>query len=325
MKSFFGKFFEKKNQVTTNQVELLSAGLKKTRSNFFSRFLDLFSKKNLVAEEFLEEIEELLLTADVGLVTATKIVTAVQTQIQQKKPKESKEFYQILKEEITHILHQKSFSFQEFSDRKPEVVLVVGINGVGKTTSIAKLTHYYQKQNKTVILGAADTFRAAAVEQLGVWAERLSVPMIKQQQGADPSSVAFDTLKSAQAKKIDVAIIDTAGRLHNNQNLMRELEHIKKVIQKFDITAPHQVLLVLDATTGQNALEQAKEFSKATQVTGLILSKLDSSARGGVVLGIIDQLQIPIAYLGVGESVEDLVPFEIDVFLDLFFKEPERA
>ncbi len=305
--------------------ETLDKGLGKTRENIFSRLGRALMGKSKIDDEVLDNLEEVLISSDVGVDTTLKIIERIQKRVARDKYTSTSELHLILKEEIAALLQENQSS--EVSDFdlpdgiRPYIILVVGVNGVGKTTTIGKLAHQYKKKGYSVLLGAADTFRAAAIEQLTIWSERVGVPVIKQQMGADPASVAYDTVNSAKAKNVDVAIIDTAGRLHNKVNLMNELSKIRKVIQKVDPTAPHQVLLVLDGSTGQNAFEQAKQFTAVTEVTDIALTKLDGTAKGGVVIGISDQFKIPVRYLGVGEGIEHLQVFDRMEFVDSLFKQ----
>ena len=272
----------------------------------------------------MDDLEEVLITSDVGVATTIKIIENIEKRVSRDRFLGSKELNKILKEEITGILLEQhsneNYDFETFQNHNPYVIMVVGVNGVGKTTTIGKLAHKYKSLGKKVMLGAADTFRAGAIDQLQVWADRVGVKLVKQSMGSDPASVAFDTLKSAKAQGIDVVIIDTAGRLHNKVNLMNELTKIKRVMDKIISDSPHEVLLVLDGSTGQNAFEQAKEFSSATNVSSLAITKLDGTAKGGVVLGISHQFKIPVKYIGVGEKIEDLQFFNPKSFVDSFFK-----
>lgn len=278
--------------------------------------------KSTVDEEVLDNLEEVLIASDVGASTTIKIIERIEQRVARDKYVSTEELNRILREEITALLlenpHQNSGNIDQ--SKKPYVIMVVGVNGVGKTTTIGKLAHQFKKEGKSVVLGAADTFRAAAVDQLVIWSERVGVPIVKQSMGSDPASVAFDTVQSAQAQGADIAIIDTAGRLHNKVNLMNELSKIKRVMQKVLPDAPHEILLVLDGSTGQNAFEQARQFTAATEVSALAVTKLDGTAKGGVVIGISDQFQIPVKYIGVGEKMEDLQLFNGAEFVDSFFK-----
>ena len=313
--SFFSK--EKK--------ETLDKGLDKTRQSVFSRITRAIAGKSKVDDEVLDNLEEILVTSDVGVETTLKIIERIQQRVARDKYVGTDELNQVLKEETAALLRenttQEKFDFASDDLPKPYVIMVVGVNGVGKTTTIGKLAYQFRNAGKTVLLGAADTFRAAAVDQLTIWAERAGVPIITQGMNADPAAVAFDTVKSAHAQGIDVVIIDTAGRLHNKINLMNELAKIKRVIQKVIPEAPHEVLLVLDASTGQNAIEQAKQFTAATEVNALALTKLDGTAKGGVAIGISDQFQVPVKYVGLGEKIGDLQLFDRFEFVDSLFGE----
>ncbi|MCX6279599.1 MAG: signal recognition particle-docking protein FtsY [Bacteroidetes bacterium] len=303
--------------------ERLDEGLQKTKSNIFTRISKAIIGKSTIDDEVLDNLEEILVTSDVGVETTLKIIERIQKRASKDKYLGTGELNSLLKEEIAALLQENNIQdFTEFSvpaDKKPYVILVVGVNGVGKTTTIGKLANQFKKAGKSVIIGASDTFRAAAVDQLTIWANRVGVPIVTQGMGADPASVAYDTVKSAIAKGADVVIIDTAGRLHNKINLMNELSKIRKVIQKVMADAPHEVLLILDASTGQNAFEQARQFTAATEVNALALTKLDGTAKGGVVIGISDQFKIPVKYIGVGEGVEDLQVFNRAEFVDSLF------
>jgi fused signal recognition particle receptor len=315
--SFFSK--EKK--------ETLDKGLDKTRQNVFSRLTRAIAGKSRVDDEVLDNLEEILVSSDVGVDTTLKIIDRIQQRIAKDKYVGTDELNRVLKEETAALLQENAkdekFDFSSDNLPKPYVIMVVGVNGVGKTTTIGKLAHQFKNAGKSVVLGAADTFRAAAVEQLTIWASRAGVPIINQGMNADPAAVAFDTVKSAQAQGIDVVIIDTAGRLHNKINLMNELSKIKRVIQKVIPEAPHEILLVLDASTGQNAIEQARQFTAATEVNALALTKLDGTAKGGVAIGISDQFRIPVKYVGLGEKIEDLQIFDRTEFVDSLFGEKE--
>lgn len=314
--SFFSKLF------STEKKKDLSAGLTRTRESFFGKLSRLISGKPKIDDELLDELESILLSADVGVETATKIISSLQKRIAEEKISDSEKVMQILKEEIVQLITVNPVSgFSESSSAKPFVVMMVGINGAGKTTTTGKLANLFKTEGKSVMMGAADTFRAAAIEQLEVWAERAGVPLIKHQPGSDPGAVAFDTLQSALAKQTDVVLIDTAGRLQNKTDLMNELSKVRRVMQKLIPEAPHEVLLVLDATTGQNALSQAREFMAATDVTGIVLTKLDGTARGGVVLAIMDQFKIPVRYIGVGEKIDQLLPFVAEEFVEALFEQ----
>ena len=312
--SFLGK--EKK--------EDLSNGLTKTKEAFFTRLSRAIAGKSTVDDDVLDALEETLVSSDVGVDTTLKIIDNIQQRVARDKYLGTKELNRILKEEMRSLLKTDGQTPEDFtlpaSVQAPYVILVVGVNGVGKTTTIGKLAYQFRQKGYQVLLGAADTFRAAAVEQLQTWGERAGVPVISQGSGADPAAVAYDTLKSAIARKSDVVIIDTAGRLHNRINLMNELGKIRNVLKKLIPEAPHEVLLVLDATTGQNAIEQARQFSAATDVTALAVTKLDGTAKGGVVIGISDQFQIPVRYIGVGEKMEQLQVFDRDAFVETLFE-----
>ncbi len=305
----------------------LEKGLEKTKSNIFSRISKAVVGKTKVDEEVLDTLEEILVTSDVGVETTLRIIERIEQRVAKDKYLGTNELNQILKEEIIALLKENSVAdFSEFipaGQKIPYVIMVVGVNGVGKTTTIGKLAYQIKKSGKTVMLGAADTFRAAAVDQLGIWAQRVGVPVLSHGMGADPASVAYDTVRSAMAKNVDVVIIDTAGRLHNKVNLMNELSKIRKVVQKLMPEAPHEVLLVLDASTGQNAFEQARQFTAATEVNAMALTKLDGTAKGGVVIGVSDQFRIPVKYIGVGEGIDDLQLFDRQVFVETLFNQPE--
>ncbi|MCF8379176.1 MAG: signal recognition particle-docking protein FtsY [Bacteroidales bacterium] len=304
--------------------ERLDEGLSKTKESVFSKLSRAVAGKSKVDDEVLDNLEEILVTSDVGVETTLKIIERIQQRVLKDKYLGTAELNSILKEEIVELLLENNTNdTSEFtipSDKKPYVILVVGVNGVGKTTTIGKLAWQLKNAGKKVILGAADTFRAAAVDQLIIWAERVGVPIINQGMGSDPASVAYDALKSALSQDMDVVIIDTAGRLHNKVNLMNELSKIKKVMQKLMPDAPHEILLILDASTGQNAIEQAKQFTLATEVNALALTKLDGTAKGGVVIGISDQFKIPVKYIGIGEKIDDLQVFNRREFVDSLFK-----
>ena len=306
------------------QKEDLDKGLEKTKTTVFSRISKAIMGKSTVDDEVLDNLEEILITSDVGVETTLKIIDRIQSRVARDKYVGTNELNKILKEEIMALLQENETgdgtTFDIPSDKKPYVIMVVGVNGVGKTTTIGKLAYNFKKAGKKVVLGASDTFRAAAVSQLQIWADRVGVPIVQQGQGADPASVAFDTVKSAVAQDADVVIIDTAGRLHNKVNLMRELTKIKSVMQKVVPDAPHEILLVLDASTGQNAIEQAKQFTAATEVNALALTKLDGTAKGGVVIGISDQFKIPVKYIGVGEGIDHLQVFDRKAFVDSLFE-----
>jgi len=313
-----------KNIFSSQKKETLDKGLEKTKSSFFSKLGKAVAGKSKVDDDVLDNLEEVLVTSDVGVNTTLKIIGRIEARVARDKYMGTEELNTILREEIAALLAEtNSGEESEFiipEDKKPYVLMVVGVNGVGKTTTIGKLAYQFKKQGLKVVLGAADTFRAAAIDQLQVWADRVSVPIVKQKMGSDPASVAFDTLSSAVTQNADVVIIDTAGRLHNKINLMNELTKVKRVMQKVVPNTPHDVLLVLDGSTGQNAFEQAKEFTKATEVTTLAVTKLDGTAKGGVVIGISDQFQIPVKYIGVGEGIDDLQVFNKFEFIDSFFK-----
>lgn len=303
--------------------ESLDQGLSKTKESVFQKLSRAVVGKSRVDDEVLDNLEEVLITSDVGVETTLKIIQRIEERVDRDKYLGVDELNRILKEEIAALLEENNSSdvadFELPQSEDPYVIMVVGVNGVGKTTTIGKLAYNFKQAGKSVVLGAADTFRAAAIDQLEIWAKRVDVPIIRQEMGSDPASVAFDTLKSAQAQGADVVIIDTAGRLHNKINLMNELSKIKKVMQKVVPDAPHEVLLVLDGSTGQNAFEQAKQFTKATEVTSLALTKLDGTAKGGVVIGISDQFKIPVKYIGIGEKMEDLQIFNRVEFVDSLF------
>ncbi len=316
--SFFKKIFSKEKK------ETLDKGLEKSKSSFFNKLSKAVAGKSTVDEDVLDNLEEILVTSDVGVDTTLKIIDRIEARVAKDKYLGTEELNTILREEIAGLLSETNVGnevdFVIPVNKKPYVIMVVGVNGVGKTTTIGKLAAQFKKQGLKVVLGAADTFRAAAIDQLKVWADRVDVPIVHQDMGSDPASVAFDTLTSAKAQNADVVIIDTAGRLHNKVNLMNELVKIKNVMQKVVSDAPHDVLLVLDGSTGQNAFEQAKQFTKATEVTSLAVTKLDGTAKGGVVIGISDQFQIPVKYIGVGEGIDDLQVFNKHEFVDSFFK-----
>lgn len=304
--------------------EDLNKGLEKTRTSVFDRISKAIIGKSTVDDEVLDNLEEILVTSDVGVDTTLKIIDRIQKRVARDKYLGTSELNMILKEEIAALLQENNSgdgsNFDLPEGKKPYVIMVVGVNGVGKTTTIGKLAYNFKMAGKKVMLGASDTFRAAAVDQLKIWADRVGVPIVTQGMGADPASVAFDTVKSAVAQDIDVVLIDTAGRLHNKVGLMNELSKIKKVCQKVIPDAPHEVLLVLDASTGQNAIEQARQFIAATEVNALALTKLDGTAKGGVVIGISDQFKIPVKYIGVGEKMENLQIFDRNEFVDSLFK-----
>lgn len=303
--------------------ETLDKGLSKTKEGVFSKLARIVAGKSQVDENILDDLEEVLITSDVGVETTLRIIDRIEKRVARDKYINTNELNSILREEITALLTENDVEDAgEFSvpeGKKPYVIMVVGVNGVGKTTTIGKLAYQYKKRGNSVYLGAADTFRAAAVEQLMIWGERVGVPVVKQKMGADPASVAFDTLSSAKANNADVVIIDTAGRLHNKLNLMNELTKIKKVMEKIVPGAPNEILLVLDGSTGQNAFEQAKQFTAATEVNELAITKLDGTAKGGVVIGISDHFKIPVKYIGLGEGMEDLQVFRRKEFVDSLF------
>ncbi len=319
----FDKFFGKKEQ-----QETLGQGLQKTREGFLGKIAKAIVGKSTVDEAILDEVENALVSADVGVETTVKIIHQLEKRIAKDKYLRTNELAGIIQEEIKNILvaAPEDLSYNNYElpiGHKPHVVLVVGVNGVGKTTTIGKLAYNFSKAGKSVLLGAADTFRAAAVDQLTIWSERVNVPIVKKEMGSDPASVAYDTVISGVAKNVDVILIDTAGRLHNKAHLMDELSKIKRVIQKVVPDAPHEVLLVLDGSTGQNALEQARHFTATTEVTALAVTKLDGTAKGGVVLAIADQFKIPVKFIGVGEKAEDLLVFDKQDFVEGLFPLPE--
>jgi len=316
--SLFKKIFSKEKK------ETLDKGLEKSKTTFLSKMSKAVAGKSTVDEDVLDDLEDILVSSDVGVATTIKIIKRIEERVERDKYLGTAELNEILREEIAGLLSEtetgsgNGFDFD--NSTKPYVIMVVGVNGVGKTTTIGKLAHQFKKDGKKVLLGAADTFRAAAIDQLQVWADRTGVPIVKQQMGSDPASVAFDAVEAAVKQDVDVVIIDTAGRLHNKVNLMNELTKVKRVMQKVIPNAPHEVLLVLDGSTGQNAFEQAKQFTAATEVTSLAVTKLDGTAKGGVVIGISDQFKIPVKYIGVGEGLEDLQVFNKIEFVDSFFK-----
>lgn len=316
--SLFKKMFSREKK------ETLDKGLEKTKTNFLSNLGKAVAGKSKVDEEVLDDLENVLVNSDVGVATTIKIIKRIEERVARDKYLGTDELNAILREEIAGLLSEtdtgegEGFNFNKVDG--PYVIMVVGVNGVGKTTTIGKLAHQFKQDGKKVLLGAADTFRAAAIDQLQVWADRTQVPMVRQQMGSDPASVAYDSVQSGVKQNMDVVIIDTAGRLHNKVNLMNELSKVKKVMQKVIPGAPHEVLLVLDGSTGQNAFEQAKQFTAATEVTSLAVTKLDGTAKGGVVIGISDQFKIPVKYIGVGEGLEDLQVFNKYEFVDSFFK-----
>ena len=312
------------NFFSKNKKESLDKGLEKTKQSFISKIARSVVGKSKVDADVLDNLEEILITSDVGVETTLKIIGKIESRVARDKVLGVEELNTVLKEEISALLEENNaISNVDFSipkhDEGPHVIMVVGVNGVGKTTTIGKLAHQFKSAGKSVVLGASDTFRAAAVDQLIIWADRVGVPIVQQGMGADPASVAFDALQSAKAQNADVVIIDTAGRLHNKVNLMNELSKVKRVMDKVIPSAPHEVLLVLDGSTGQNAYEQAKQFSLATQITALAITKLDGTAKGGVVIGISDQMKIPVKYIGVGEGIEDLQAFNKNEFVDSLF------
>ena len=315
--SFFKKIFSREEK------ETLDKGLEKTKTSVFSKLSRAVAGKSKVDDEVLDNLEEVLVTSDVGVDTTLKIIERIEERVSRDKYMGTEELNNLLKEEIAALLAENEGGTAENFDlgqrSEPYVIMVVGVNGVGKTTTIGKLAHRYKSAGYKVTLGAADTFRAAAIDQLVVWSERAGVPIVRQEHGSDPASVAYDTLQSALTTNADVVIIDTAGRLHNKVNLMNELTKIKRVMQKLMPNAPHEILLVLDGSTGQNAVEQAKQFTKATEVNALALTKIDGTAKGGVVIGISDQLQIPVKYIGVGEGMNDLQVFNKHEFVDSLF------
>ena len=307
-------FFSKKEK-----KEVLDAGLEKTKASVFSKLTRAIAGKSEVDDEVLDNLEEVLISSDVGVDTTLEIIGRIQERVARDKYVSTSELGRILRQEVAALLASHETAPAATGAPKPYVIMVVGVNGVGKTTTIGKLAYLFTQAGKKVYLGAADTFRAAAVEQLCIWGERVGVPVVKQQMGSDPASVAFDTLNSAVAGGADVVLIDTAGRLHNKVGLMNELTKIKKVMQKVVPDAPHEVLLVLDGSTGQNAFEQAKQFTRATEVTALAITKLDGTAKGGVVIGISNQLKVPVKYIGLGEKMTDLQPFDSREFVDSLF------
>lgn len=308
---------------TKDKKESLNKGLEKTKESVLKKISRTVVGKSRVDAEVLDNLEEVLITSDVGVDTTLRIIERIEKRVTRDKYLNTDELNTILKDEIVGLLAENNTEsvddFTFVSKHKPYVIMVVGVNGVGKTTTIGKLAYHFKNAGKKVLLGAADTFRAAAVDQINIWAERVDVPIVKQDMGSDPASVAFDTLSSAMKNNVDVAIIDTAGRLHNKVNLMNELSKIRRVMQKVIPNAPHEVLLILDGSTGQNAFEQAKEFTKATEVNALALTKLDGTAKGGVVLGISDQFRVPVKYIGIGEKMEDLQLFDKVEFVDSLF------
>ena len=315
--SFFKKFF------TSEKKETLDKGLDKTRASVFEKISRAVAGKSTLDDDVLDEIEEALITSDVGLDTTVKIIEALEERVARDKVMNEGEMMDMLYAIISELMQHKGGAWEDFELPKtegPYVLMVVGVNGVGKTTTIGKLTHQFKAKGYKVVLGAADTFRAAAIDQLAVWGERNGVPVIKQEMGSDPASVAYDTIQHAVSAGADLCIIDTAGRLHNKKNLMNELSKVKRVMQKVVPDAPHEVLLVLDGSTGQNALNQAKAFAEATQITSLAVTKLDGTAKGGVVIGIADQLNVPVKFIGVGEGIEDLQLFNSEAFASSLFQ-----
>ena len=316
--NFFKKLF------SSDKKETLDKRLEKSKTSFFDKLTRAIAGKSKVDDDILDELEGVLVSSDVGVDTTLKIIERIEKRVAQEKYLGTSELNRILREEIAALLSQtqrgEEVDFSVPSNKKPYVIMVVGVNGAGKTTTIGKLAYQFKKKGFKVVLGAADTFRAAAIDQLQVWAERVGVPLVKQQTGSDPASVAYDTLSSALSQGADVVIIDTAGRLHNKVNLMNELSKVKRVMQKLLPETPDEILLVLDGSTGQNAFEQAKQFTLATEVNALAITKLDGTAKGGVVIGISDQFQIPVKYIGVGEGIEDLQVFNKYEFVDSFFK-----
>ena len=325
--SFFKRIFssdKKDESLNEQEKQSLDKGLEKSKTTFFSKLSKAVAGKSKVDDEVLDNLEDILISSDVGVNTTLKVIQRIEARVAADKYLGVGELNQILREEIASLLSEtnsgEATEFVTPVQTKPYVLMVVGVNGVGKTTTIGKLAYQFKKAGHKVVLGAADTFRAAAIDQLQIWADRVGVPIVRQNMGSDPASVAFDTLQSAVAQDADIVIIDTAGRLHNKVNLMNELTKVKRVMQKVVGDAPHDVLLVLDGSTGQNAFEQAKQFTAATEVTSLAVTKLDGTAKGGVVIGISDQFQIPVKYIGVGEGIEDLQVFNKFEFVDSFFK-----
>ncbi|MEA3460958.1 MAG: signal recognition particle-docking protein FtsY [Bacteroidota bacterium] len=310
---------------TSDKKKSLDKGLEKTKESVFKKLSRAVVGKSRVDDEVLDNLEEVLITSDVGVDTTLRIIERIEQRASKDKFLNTSELNAILKEEIVLLLEENNsglvVGFEEALPATPYVIMVVGVNGVGKTTTIGKLAYHFKQAGKKVILGAADTFRAAAVDQLSIWADRVGVEIVKQEMGSDPASVAYDTLSSAMSESADVVIIDTAGRLHNKVNLMNELSKIRRVMQKLIPEAPHEILLILDGSTGQNAFEQVKEFTRATEVNALALTKLDGTAKGGVVLGISDQFQIPVKYIGIGEKLEDLQIFDRNEFVDSLFSQ----
>lgn len=313
--SFFGKLFSRDK----DKKETLDQGLQKTKESLLGKFTRAIAGKSKVDDDVLDNLEEALVTSDVGVDTTLNIIRRIEERVARDKYVNTDELNTILREEIAALLQENDTNITTIEEKKPYVIMVVGVNGVGKTTTIGKLAHRFKSQGLKVVLGAADTFRAAAVEQIVIWGERVGVPVVKQQMGSDPASVAFDTLQSAKAQDADVVIIDTAGRLHNKIGLMDELTKIKRVMQKVVPDAPHDVMLVLDASTGQNAYEQAKQFTQTVDITSMAVTKLDGTAKGGVVLGISEQFKIPIRYIGLGEGMDDLQVFDAKSFVNTLF------
>ena len=320
-------FFKRNKEVVEEQKQELDKGLEKTRTSVFDRISKAIIGKSKVDDEVLDNLEEILVTSDVGVDTTLKIIARIQERVARDKYLGTNELNRILKEEIAALLQENNSgdgtTFDIPADKKPYVILVVGVNGVGKTTTIGKLAHNFKKAGLSVMLGASDTFRAAAVDQLTIWSERVGVPIVSHGMNADPASVAYDAVKTAVEQNVDVVIIDTAGRLHNKVNLMNELSKIRKVCQKVVPDAPHEVLLVLDGSTGQNAFQQAKEFARATDITALAVTKLDGTAKGGVVVGIVDQFRIPIKFVGIGEGIDDLKVFDKREFVSSLFSKDD--
>ena len=310
-----------KNYFSKQDQNKLETGLAKTKNSFLSRLGKVVVGKTKIDEDFLDELESILIQADVGVATTLKIIDGLEDRTKKEKYLGFNDLIKMLREEISGLLTQKEIDekVSENNNHHPHVVMVVGVNGVGKTTTVGKLAHQFKTQGKKIMLGAADTFRAGAIDQLQIWADRAKVPLVRQEMGSDPASVAFDTLKAATNSDIDLVFIDTAGRLHNKINLMNELSKVKRVMSKVVSGAPHEVLLVLDGSTGQNAFEQAKQFTSATEVSSLAITKLDGTAKGGVLLGISDQFQIPVKYIGVGEGIEDLQDFNPQQFIQTLF------
>jgi len=318
-------FFHVMGLFTSDKKKNLDRGLEKTKESVFRKLSRVVVGKSRVDDEVLDNLEEVLITSDVGVETTLRIIDRIEKRVARDKFLNTSELNTILKEEIALLLEENNSGlvagFDDELPAIPYVIMVVGVNGVGKTTTIGKLAYHFKKAGKKVMLGAADTFRAAAVDQLSIWADRVGVEIVKQEMGSDPASVAYDTLSSAVSARADVVIIDTAGRLHNKVNLMNELSKIRRVMQKVIPEAPHEILLILDGSTGQNAFEQAKEFTRATEVNALALTKLDGTAKGGVVLGISDQFQVPVKYIGIGEKLEDLQIFDREEFVDSLFSQ----